>query len=551
MASISPSATSTARGSIVAPGTLKITPLTLDKDAWENVPPIVLKTFNSLSNNLNSIKRWADKQEDRAKRLEDFFQQTDARVEELEADSRETSGRLQHMSEDIKTMTEDSGRRFELLTACLGALFRTVRAIYANLGKAFSFEMTWSEEERVAMAALQTGDDGTGEPLRVLCTGLEQQLGGLEDTFNRWASWRAAQEERHAEMQQAIEELSATAGHTRERLLAWRERIKENAHVIRSLGAGLEETRGAVQELQAAQVRHHDVDEAVGRSAKELRRLLGDAEARTDEIAGRVEVHVGEVERLVEEAQRQTDDRIEAHSSQVSQLLERSLNPVNAYLNTMHVKSDVVRIELDSLNEKVPKLASSIEEVAAELRRSDESGRGRALELGGRVDKLVLSLSEWGEQGLARDNRLSGELEQRTEALARELAGLREALGGTADALEAAKRGDLSRLARDLSNLEQKVAKWVHAHPLPAKVSEARLFSLETRLAEETDARLHLEQHVKTARGRPLPATLRDATALPRLLPQQPPPPEGVPHGGRRPLPPGGRALSGQAPPAA
>merc|ERR1712087_81144 len=64
-------------------------------------------------------------------------------------------------------------------------------------------------------------------------------------------------------------------------------------------------------------------------------------------------------------------------------------------------------------------------------------------------------------------------------------------------ALENMKQGQVSTLAHDLSALEQKVAKWVHAHPLPAKVGEARLYSLEARLKEEMHARLELEMMIK------------------------------------------------------
>jgi len=49
--------------------------------------------------------------------------------------------------------------------------------------------------------------------------------------------------------------------------------------------------------------------------------------------------------------------------------------------------------------------------------------------------------------------------------------------------------------------LQQQVSKWVQAHPLPAKVSEARLYSLEARLAEETNARLNIEAQIGMSGG--------------------------------------------------
>eukprot|EP00971_Amphidinium_carterae_P160517 3182241-Amphidinium_carterae.1 len=49
----------------------------------------------------------------------------------------------------------------------------------------------------------------------------------------------------------------------------------------------------------------------------------------------------------------------------------------------------------------------------------------------------------------------------------------------------------------DLEGFLTFVRRWVHAHPLPAKISEARLYSLETRLAQEMDARLQFEDRMR------------------------------------------------------
>merc|ERR1711933_476793 len=121
----------------------------------------------------------------------------------------------------------------------------------------------------------------------------------------------------------------------------------------------------------------------------------------------------------------------------------------------------------------------------------------RAAELSDRVDKLVDSVTELSSRGEAQHNALSDGLNGLSNNLGDQIVAVRSSLTGTADALESLRKGDISSLSKDIASLEQKVAKWVHAHPLPAKVSEARLYALEARLSQETDARLHLEYSFK------------------------------------------------------
>lgn len=479
---------------------LRILPITLDKDAWENVPSIMYKSFHALSTNMSNIKKWADKQEEKAKAASELQQQIEGRIDATGEQLKATQGRLQELTTALQESAEENRHETDALAACIGQLLQSTRALFSNLGHAFGVDLTWSPEEQSAMAALQGGEGGM-EELRTLGCGLEAHLDSLKVVFDQWGAWRDTQEKRQDSMQGTIEELRLAAERTRERLLTWREMLKESSHAIESLGASLAGTQGVVQELQATQVQSHDVEEAVNRRAYELEELHDQTEKRVDGISECVQHHMLDVEALIKETRRQTDDRITEHGLQVSQTLERSLNPVNAYLNTMHVKADVVRVELDNLNALTPKLSSSIEDVAAELRRSDTASSSRAVELGDRVDTLVQSVTDLGAKGEAQNAALSDGLGGLSRDLGEQIGVVRSSLGETAHALESTRRGELASLTKDLAFLEQKVAKWVHAHPLPAKVSEARLYALEARLGQETDARLHLEYSFKDRLG--------------------------------------------------
>jgi len=219
---------------------------------------------------------------------------------------------------------------------------------------------------------------------------------------------------------------------------------------------------------------------------------------------------------LFQDMRKETDSQIESHSGRVAEMLERNLNPVNAYLNTMHVKSDTVRTELNSLNEWVPRLSKSIDGVASDLQQRDDASRQQIAAVSNRLDELTVSATSWDQKASSKHSHLSGDLAELSQNFGAQIADIRKDLADICDAVEATKSTDLRLLARELSSLEQKVAKWIHANPLPAKMSEARLFSLEARLNEETDARLHLEHSVKPVRSR-----ARQSLALPQMKQQQ------------------------------
>lgn len=317
-------------------------------------------------------------------------------------------------------------------------------------------------------------------------------------------------------MQGNLDALAAFSEQLQERLLAWHELLKENARVTDALGNSLASTQGAVRELQRTQVQKHDVEEVVRTSAQQLESLIQQTESHIDEFAERVEERMDEVHVLLQDMRKETDSQIESHSGRVAEMLERNLNPVNAYLNTMHVKSDTVRTELNSLNEWVPRLSKSIDGVASDLQQCDDASRQQIAAVSNRLDELTVSATNWDQNASAKHSQLSGDLAELYQSFGAQIAGIRKDLADTAEAVEATKNIDLRLLAGELSSLEQKVAKWIHSNPLPAKMSEARLFSLEARLNEETDARLHLEQCVKPGRSR-----ARQSLALPQMKQQQ------------------------------
>jgi len=203
-------------------------------------------------------------------------------------------------------------------------------------------------------------------------------------------------------------------------------------------------------------------------------------------------------------------------------MFEREVNPINAYLNNMHVKADVVRVELDGVCKQVPLLQNSLEDVLSQLRLCDRELQERCVRLNNRIDELTATSLESFERSDSGRVALSDNLHKICYELGGRLSELRVLSEATSQGLAAVKQDEIPELTKDMKSLEQKVAKWIHSAPLPAKVSEARLYALEAKLAEETESRFRLEAQLsdEAMRERSLNKgfhSARASSALPSL----------------------------------
>merc|ERR1712137_231551 len=150
---------------------------------------------------------------------------------------------------------------------------------------------------------------------------------------------------------------------------------------------------------------------------------------------------------------------MEQHSSRVSQMLEFNMNPVNAYLNTMHVKSDGMRSELEKLQIRVSELGGNIEGVSKKFQHCDERTQRRAGELGGRLEELERSTVEDRNRGAAESEKLVESINQLSSTLSTQLGDLEVAHRGTSEELRTMRKAEVAVLQQELTSLEQKVAK--------------------------------------------------------------------------------------------
>eukprot|EP00933_Yihiella_yeosuensis_P061260 TRINITY_DN64066_c0_g1_i1.p1 TRINITY_DN64066_c0_g1~~TRINITY_DN64066_c0_g1_i1.p1 ORF type:complete len:587 (-),score=125.77 TRINITY_DN64066_c0_g1_i1:33-1793(-) len=564
---------------------LKLHPLSLEKEAWENVPSLVFKAFQVLNTNMNSLKKWCDRSDERFKLMQEDVKKNQDKLDVIDESIRSLQDRATVIEAGSALFAEQQRELASVSADSLQRLDSSLACMFANIGKRFGVDieetikagtetarLLYPEEDGKTRPESQEGS-ASGSPqrtasvisihnnsnapslaaMKVAGQGLQGSVAGLDEAFQRWADWHTQKDTYVKKNAVSIEELRMTAQKAQEDFTAFHKDFQVSREFIDVVSKALEKTQNEVQDLTSTRVLHHDVDAAIAERAEDLEDLHKMTESRVEVLTNRVEAHVAEVERLIAESTRQSDEKIEDHTGKVSEFIERHMNPVNAYLNTMHVKADTMRVELDKLSEEMPKMSSRIDNVGENLKSAVEDQAAKAESFSIQLGELSTALGQYDQKSEEQNAHFSQSIEALAQDLENQIGGVRYDLQGTAQVLDSVRNEDLYRVARDLGTLEQKVAKWVHAHPLPAKISEARLFSLEARLAEEMDARLTFESKVRSKAGSLTPSiagmlgtprlepSMGDPMGLPMLQPNTPQDPYayGQPPGSstaRRPL---------------
>lgn len=485
---------------------LNIAKMVLDKDSWENIPPMVFKSFQTTNTNMNAIKKWADFYETRAKSQSDFLGKMEEKLMSVEqslanVQERMASGEqnLAGESAAVRQQALTCAHTFQRMEKCLAVVF-------SQIGQTFGLQIDCLEQSPGAVEgdhpdavpeAVEPPSQNGVAMMETSVLGLERELETLNTAFERWRAGQAEDQERHVSLQTSIQELHQACQQSEEKISSCQETLEEHSRGNETLSGSLAETQAAVEELHSTRVQHHDVETAVQRKGEELEIQQRTTDQQMERLGRRIEDHVSEVQKLVSDMGRQTDDKVEDYRSQVAKMVEGHMNPLNAYLNTMHVKTDVIRVDLDKLRDQAPTLVSSIQEIMKKLEELQQAHETKASELHESMDDMKINMADNVDRHDGQHEKLSKAMQDMSDALELRLKAITEFADKTSESLELVKREDLSGLARELLLLDQKVAKWVHSNPLPAKISEARLYSLEARLADEMDARIAFESKVQ------------------------------------------------------
>lgn len=230
---------------------------------------------------------------------------------------------------------------------------------------------------------------------------------------------------------------------------------------------------------------------------EDMAKLRALTEQRFVEVGRKVDSKISESEVNVSNMERQLGEKVAEVNLNMKTVLEQSLNPVNAYLNTMHVGAGTMRMEIDDMSKKVSSVLTRIEAVSEQLQSCEELGNKREIKFGDRLQTLIHETHE-GVQKLeqARDV-FKASAKEMQDQMGVQIQDLQHKQASDSEAIEALRKSDLPKITREFLELEQKVAKWICTETMPGKINEARLYALESRLAHEMESRLLLEEFTR------------------------------------------------------
>ena len=208
---------------------LKVHPIDLSKEAWENVPPVVFKQFHIVSTNFTNIKKWTDRTDDKLQELRNKDQESEERLDGLDTSLSATQEQLQRVSDEVDAMKEQSNREFHTFTSCIKQLLDATLAYYERFVKSFDCEHL--EHEHLDLKSEEHTDEL--EVLMVLCRHLDGHLSHIGAAFDNWTKFRHDMEEKNGFVRLKVGELQKASNLTRERLLSWR-KIGEHTSELQS-----------------------------------------------------------------------------------------------------------------------------------------------------------------------------------------------------------------------------------------------------------------------------------------------------------------------------
>lgn len=477
--------------------TLKVLTVKDDKESWENVAPIVFKAVSACHTNFQNTKKWTEKMEATQKKANEAHMELEARVDAGDAALVETRDGLETLRKEIHSSIEEQGAVLEetrgrvgqLLVNC-GTVFKLIfEALLTGCGETVQEgHFAVGEAENPVASTTKVPDAAEARD-----DAFEASMNSFTSAVTRWNAFQSVDFQRRIQWQAEFADMKETTQKTVESMSEWQGKLAQTIQSVEEMGTNLAGTSNVVEELRATQVRMEDVDEAINACVRDMQEWIDRAERRVENVAERSNAHAANAEQLIGQARKQTEDRVDESSAQVTRMVEKNMSTVNAYLNRMHVKGDDLRSDLNSLISKIPRLTESVKGLNSEIAKIDATNLVQIEVLRASVSDISSTLESLKSHSEDRCSDFSASLNNVQQGVESQLAEMKACISNTSLELTTLRSEEVSRVARNLISLEHKVAKWVHAMPLPAKVSEARLFSLESRLAQETDARMNIE----------------------------------------------------------
>lgn len=499
----SASGTPSAAGLCTKGLSLKLQPLNWEKEHWDGVHSNVKTAFQTVSNNQNRLQTWTDQVEVGMRLLDGDKEKMRGSLDIALSEIEETKVNVQDLTLELGHMSDMARTELDASHSCTKQLLEVTSTFLAF----FVSSISNGSRDNPFGGSQPSGDSHNrcdSAELSVLdqMQNLSQKLGTqhdlLDGAFDTWNQWRASKDAHSERLEEKSAEILKASEHTRDRLIQWREMLKENTHVVDSLSSGLAETRSKLRAMEAVQVLQEDVDDAIREKVKDSIELRNKAEQRVNEVATALNMSMAEAEESLRNSEISVTEQIAGLRHDVKTLLVDNLNPVNAYMNTMHVNISRNRMELDEFAKQVPELQVGLKAAIEKLGHCQEDNQEQRQQLGVQLKVLISENRTAAQKG----ERELGELQDTVGHLQKDFSGhleqLHTMLAGNSEALENIKQGDLARVNREFLTLEQKVAKWIRTDPMPTKINEARLYALEAQLAQQMESHMLLEENQRS-----------------------------------------------------
>lgn len=477
--------------------TIDLRMLNWEKEHWDGVQLNVKNAFQVVSNNTSRLQTWTQDMQDTMKQVEGDSILQRGTLDDLIDEVEETRSNLSDLTKKFTALSTSTRQELDSNHASTKVLLEVFSSFFTHFVHAMrnqDFSKATSPARPKAQQQSSTSERDVLNHLDDLSSKLSTEFTHLDEAFLGWDKWRASKDEKEQYLCRRLDEHQRVSDAAQERMLQWREMLKENTQTVDALNNSLAETQNDIRSIQSVQIVQEHLDDVLGKKGDEILEVFNNAEERFSDFRANLSKSMAEVETKLKVSQEAMSQQVSELGETVRNSLESGLNPVHAFLNSIHVKTNTMRADVDQLQKQVPQLQTGIEDATGESRQFEKDGIERHRQLSVRLDELTMQSSENIEKAGRERADIATANRQLRQEVGEHLEKVHQSLTINAEAVEALRQTELPRVCREFLALEEKVAKWVRTDPMPSKISEARLYSLEARLAQEMEARLLFEE---------------------------------------------------------
>jgi len=496
------------------PRGVNVIELHFDKDEWKDVPPALMTAFKNTATNNMSLKRWSEKMESAMLDVQAQNVEQQRRIQQLESNFGKCKMQLQFLFVYVTSLfsrahrnnadQESKLRRHAEVNGSFISQFCNFFGVSPTVpaGKSYAPGLNATNSRNLTRKASDTIMESGSEDLT------------FSACFEIWQKQRS-EAERHTEnMVNSIQDLHIVSDRTRERMIAWRDTMSENAHLMEALSGSATTAHNELQILKAQNVPINSIRSLIQEARGQVEAQVCTVTQSIEDMRKRVDKQDASIEERLSMMHKETQQSLGQHGEEMAGLMKKNIDPMSSYLNAMHVKADAMQEQLDGIDKRLPEMQAQLQAYHRLLEAEHDQHLLDSQTTKELLDELQQSVEQQRKQ-LQDERRTSiTELDNATKQLHERLEDLGSRVQQVREGMQTLEKGRFEKMTHALSTLDQKVAAWISNNALPAKISDARLYTLESRLNEEATRRFKLESRLSTFESA---STELDSPTLPSM----------------------------------